>query len=144
MEDTTCELCNLLLNPESIAGGIIKVTEYFIVVHHQPPVDVKGWLIIVPRRHVEFQTELSRDELGELIKLQAKFTADLKNLVSPERIYWVCFSETVRHIHFHLIPRDKNLPEERRGPKIFSGEKAGSLAKEQIDDICAKIRANTY
>jgi diadenosine tetraphosphate (Ap4A) HIT family hydrolase len=139
MNSTKCDLCNLIENPVRITGGIVHQSEYFYVIHHQPPVDIKGWLIIVPGRHIESQTELTREELDELIHLQAKFTSHLKGLLLPERIYWVCFSEVVRHIHFHLIPRAENLPVERRGPKIFSRDEAKLLKKQEIKDFCKEL-----
>ena len=136
----TCELCRLLEDPESICGGTLLETDHFAVIHHQPPVDVEGWLIAVPKRHVESQSDLNDIELAELVSLEKKLTLLLEKNFHAERVYRVCFSEIVRHIHFHLIPRTADVPAHRRGPGIFSRDEGNLLAEKQIRKLNDRMR----
>ncbi|MDH5654923.1 MAG: HIT domain-containing protein [Spirochaetia bacterium] len=137
----SCVLCALALNPEAIAGGMIYKSKNFMVIHHQPPIDIEGWIIIVPLKHAESQSGLSDEELAELYQIEKKITGILEMDFSAERVYRVCFSEQVRHIHFHLIPRTREVPGNRRGPNIFLRDDSSLVSKEKINQFCSKISA---
>lgn len=132
----SCSLCRKNHKLERLSGQIIYETPSFSVIHQQPPVYVLGWLLIIPKDHLTTQLELTKEQSIELIELQQKFTSILTEYTKAERIYWVMFGEKVKHIHFHLIPIQKDLIPEARGPKIFDwiGEKP--ISELEIDGFC--------
>ncbi len=91
---------------------IIKDGKYFYVTLSNPRL-VPGHLLIIPKRHIEKISELTkkeREELFELIiefqeKILKKFSSgcDLKQHYRPFiKQSWV----KVSHLHFHLQPRE--------------------------------------
>lgn len=51
--------------------------------------------------------------------------------------------ENFKHIHFHIIPKAKDLPEELKGTKIFKMLKCTSeeaVSKEEVIDFCNKMK----
>jgi diadenosine tetraphosphate (Ap4A) HIT family hydrolase len=91
------------------------------VVDHAYPTALAGWLVIVPRRHVEALHELSAEEFAELAELQRKTALMLRAELGCQKEYMACFAEAAgfTHIHFHVVPRPTELAKELRGPDIF-------------------------
>lgn len=132
----SCTLCRKYNKLDKLTGQIVFETEHFVVIHQQPPVYVLGWLIILPKEHMTDQLQLTKIQTAELIDLQMKFTRILTELTKAERIYWVMFSEKVKHIHFHLVPVQKDLVSEARGHKIFEWEGEKPVSELEIDGFC--------
>ncbi|WP_113928356.1 HIT family protein [Bacillus sp. P14.5] len=68
---------------------------------------VLGYLYIEPVRHVENWYELTKEEFNEISKLISKISKFLKEELDADRVYTVSISESVRHLHIHLIPRER-------------------------------------
>lgn len=132
----SCIFCRIWHQQEKIVGSILAETENFYCIHQQQPISVLGWLLIVPKNHVTDQTELTEKMSNELSNLQMNMTRLLKDKTKAERIYWTLFSEKVKHIHFHLIPRMKNLPEAAFGAKIFDWTPENSISELEVDGFC--------
>ncbi len=80
-----------------------------------------GWLVLVVRRHVGAIAELTDAEAIELGRLIHRVSAALKEVTGCVKTYVVQFAEALEHphVHFHIIPRMADQPEDRRSMKIF-------------------------
>lgn len=115
------------------------------LVEHAYPVKLKGWFVIVLKRHAEALHSLSGEEFLELSKVLKKITKLLFQELKPHKEYVCCFAEkkNFNHLHFHVIPRPKSLPEQYKGPKIFSllGKKGeSSIPKSEIILFCERLK----
>lgn len=133
-----CSLCEIAAGQTSHPGEIIEKTDLTVVIHHASPAPVAGWLIVYPLRHVEDQTLLNPEEQREIMNLQIAYTESLKKITGAPRVYWMCFSELTPHIHFHLVPRRVDHPEEFRGPNIFQTPEP--VNQEEIEKIVRELK----
>lgn len=80
-----------------------------------------GWLVLVPRRHVVSIAELTDAEAASLGDWQVRLSRALAAVVGCEKTYIAQFAEAegFAHVHFHVIPRQHDIPRELRGPRVF-------------------------
>ena len=93
-----------------------------------------GWLVLVVRRHIEARDELTDDEAVELGVLIRQVSVALKKVTGCVKTYVVQFAEVAEHphVHFHIIPRMANQPEERRSTRVF--EYLGVSEEERVSE----------
>ena len=122
----------------------IHRTQFWDIAHCNAAT-IPGWLVLVARRHIEAIDELKQDEALELGVLLQQVSMALKQVVKCTKTYVVQFAEAEghHHVHFHVIPRMANLPEESRGIKIFeylggSGEER--VSEERMNEIAEKVQ----
>ena len=123
-EITRCNTCGLVANRDNGAAPLwdcIYRTQFWDVVHCNATT-IPGWLVLVARRHIEAIDELTHDEALELGILLHQMSKALKEVVKCTKTYVVQFAEAEghHHVHFHVIPRMVDQPEETRGTKIFN------------------------
>ena len=97
-----CALVDKTLIP---IGGIIKETENFIL-HQDPEVPIKGFLIIASKLHVKAITELSKIQAAEFFELC--YDARVA-LLSFDDILECSLIQEERsnHFHFWILPKYK-------------------------------------
>ncbi len=134
-EDDRCMACRANRGELHPPGGTIYDDGLWRVEHMLAPAVLPGWLIVKTVRHVESLAGLTPSEAAVLGPLIARVTAALERVTDAERVYSALFSEAVRHVHFHLIPRRASLAEAARGPAIFS------LPPAATETACASIAA---
>ena len=80
-----------------------------------------GWLVLVPLRHVTSLADLTAAEAGSLGGWQVRASRALVSVTGCQKTYLAQFAEAegFAHVHFHIVPRPPDLPEELRGPRIF-------------------------
>ncbi|MBS2535889.1 HIT family protein [Catenulispora sp. NF23] len=103
-------------------------------VAHAIGTSVPGWLVLLPRRHVTAIAELSDAEAAGLGTWQVRLSRALHAVVGCEKTYVAQFAEAAGfgHVHFHIIPRMADLPEDSRGPRMF--QQLGREAHEAVPD----------
>ncbi|MFZ6029724.1 MAG: HIT family protein [Chloroflexota bacterium] len=96
-------------------------TKYWDIAHCNATT-IPGWLVLVARRHIEAIDQLTNEEALELGVLLHRMSIALKEVVRCTKTYVVQFAEAEghNHVHFHVIPRMIDQPEERKGPKVFN------------------------
>lgn len=103
-----------------------------------------GWLVLVPRRHVEGLHELSVGEaegLGRLLRAASGALVDTTDCV---RTYVMLFAEAegFSHLHFHIVPRQPDLDPARRGPGVFAylgAQPEDQLREEERDALATHL-----
>ncbi|HYZ94088.1 MAG TPA: HIT family protein [Actinomycetota bacterium] len=105
-----------------------------------------GWVVVLPRRHIEAIHELTDEEAAGLGPLIRSLSIALRTLTGCRKTYVVQFAEAegFAHVHFHVVPRMDDFAEEQRGPNVFS--MLGVPEEEQVpeaerDRIALAIRA---
>jgi diadenosine tetraphosphate (Ap4A) HIT family hydrolase len=114
-----CETCRANRGEVATPGGPIFDDGRWRIEHAFEPIPMVGWLVLKPHRHVESLGDLEPDEAAALGPLIAGAGAAMREVLGCRRIYVVCFAEAVAHVHLHLIPRQDDLPRDRRGPGVF-------------------------
>jgi diadenosine tetraphosphate (Ap4A) HIT family hydrolase len=115
-------------------------------VAHAFDTSLPGWLVLVPRRHVVSIAQLTDAEAGSLGTWQVRLSRALEAVTGCTKTYLVQFAEKegFAHVHFHVVPRMPDIPDDRRGPAIFGylGAPEGErLDDRQQDEVAAELRA---
>jgi diadenosine tetraphosphate (Ap4A) HIT family hydrolase len=104
-------------------------------VAHAFDTSLLGWLVLAPRRHVTTIAELTDEEAAALGPWQVRLSRALRTITGCERTYVAQFAEAAgfAHVHFHLVPRARDLPSKLRGPRVF--DLLGRPAAEQVSVV---------
>lgn len=118
-----CQTCALIARRDAGIAPLwdsIHRTQYWDVVHSYNTA-LPGWLVLVARRHIEAIDELTDEEAAELGILLRRVSLALKEITGCLKTYVIQFAEAAEHphVHFHVIPRMADQPEDRRSTKIF-------------------------
>lgn len=141
-----CWSCMSNSGEKRISPGDPIFEGQFWLVEHIYPTALKGWLVIVLKRHAEALHELSVDEFVELGLLQAKLTRLLFEVLNCEKEYISCFAEKdhFNHIHFHVFARPSDR-DDLKGINSFSvlkTEEKDSLPREEIAAFCTLLKSH--
>lgn len=136
-----CKSCEIEDNIRS--NHILESSELSIVNYCNDP-KVVGHLIIQPRRHVENLIDLNVEEIADLARLAWKYNKVLLLALDPkpEKTYLCLFSESPDwHLHFHIIPRNAQIPLAERGDCIFRRKPpSNETSEENISKTIVKIK----
>jgi len=141
-----CWSCRSNSGEKRISPGATIFNGKYWLVEHAYPVAVKGWLVIVLKRHVEALHELSSDEFIELAQIQAKLSRFLFEELGCEKEYISCYAEAehFHHIHFHVFAKPKGLAEDLKGRKSFALIKVAeseAVSPNEIIDFCEVLKS---
>lgn len=140
-----CLSCRSISGEERISPGPVIYEGQYWLVEHAYPSSLKGWLVIVLKRHAEALHELTVYEYAELGELQRRVIKLLHEETGCLKEYVVCYAEKAGfyHIHFHIIPRDTHLPDKLIGGKIFAMlkvEKDQAVEPKEIRLFCEHLK----
>ncbi len=116
------------------------MTEHWRVAHAFDSA-LPGWLVVLPSRHAVAIAELRPEEAAQLgpmlidvSRALAVVTGCLKTFV-----LYLAEAEGFAHVHFHVVPRAAGLPDDVRGPRVFSliGRPVGERVAEDEQDRLA-------
>ena len=101
-----------------------------------------GWLVVIHTRHVESADELTPGESEVLGNLIREASSALKSVTGCQKTYVMMFAEAegFSHLHFHVVPRMSDLPEDRRGPKVFAYLNEEPLSDLRREEISLEVR----
>ena len=107
-----CLTCLSLSGARRISPGPFIYQGTYWVVDHAYPTTHLGWLVILPRRHVEALHELSKEEFQELAEIEYRLVQVMHTDPSTQKEYLMCFAEgeEFHHVHFHVVPKPFDLP----------------------------------
>ena len=140
----TCDLVRRRDRGEAPLWDSIHRTAHWDVVHSYNT-SLPGWLVLVARRHITAIDELTDEEAAELGVLLRRASAALRQVTGCGKTYVCQFAEQAEHphVHFHVIPRLADQPDDRRGPRVFGylgvpdEERVG---EERMNAIAAEVR----
>jgi len=118
---TECLSClGLAGTPRLSPGPPIYIGAYWQVEHAYPS-KLVGWLVIVLRRHAIALHELTEEEFAEFGSILGLTVRAVHGALGAAKEYAACYAEArgFEHIHFHVVPRAHDLPEELRGAESF-------------------------
>lgn len=138
----TCLICE---KHKEYDPYLIYEDAYLKISHGPLGSNVLGYIYIEPKRHVEGWSELSNEELVNITTSVKSLEVILNKTINAERVYTVTISESVKHLHFHIIPRVKgqqlkgvSLIEQVTQQKIVIEEKI--ITQEMIIDFVNNAR----
>lgn len=136
---TTCELIERRDAGNAPPWDCITRTPGWDVVHAFGTA-IEGWTVLVVRRHITAVADLTDGEAGELGHLVRSVSRGIQEIIGCEKTYVVQFAEAAQHshVHFHVIPRDRDLPGPLRGPGIFG------LLGVPADECVTEARMNNF
>jgi len=118
-----CRTCELVERRDRGAAPlwdcIIRTPCWDIV--HCYGTSLEGWLVLVSREHKSAIADLTDEEASELGPLLKLTSAALHDRLACVKTYVVQFAEHPLHphVHFHVIPRALDHPQDQKGPRIF-------------------------
>lgn len=138
--DLDCGTCKANRGELAAPGGVIYADALWRVEHRLEPLQIAGWLIAKPLRHVTAFADLTEAEAAAFGPLVRRVMSALANVVGPAKVYLLLLAEQERfeHIHFHLIPRAHDLPEQFHGPEIFHYD--GKPAWAEAESVAERVR----
>lgn len=111
MQAATCISCRTLAGAVAPPGGVVYDTPHWAVFLRSRPLLVPGQGFIVLRRHCEDIAALTDDEAASLGVVVRQVAAAYNAVLAPERVHIGLYGEGVRHIHLHVMPRMRGMPE---------------------------------
>jgi diadenosine tetraphosphate (Ap4A) HIT family hydrolase len=105
-----CPACAEMAGETSAPGGVVFENAHWFVSHHTGLYTDPGELIVKTRRHCESLAELTREEGETIGPVLRSAVQAMERVVVAERIYIVSFNERLRHVHFLLLPRTRDMP----------------------------------
>jgi diadenosine tetraphosphate (Ap4A) HIT family hydrolase len=144
---TYCKTCELISRRDANNAPLwdcIYRTQHWDIVHNYQT-SLPGWLVLVVRRHIGSIDELTHEESIELGVLLRQVSLALKEITGCVKTYVIQFAELAEHqyVHFHVIPRMANQPENRRSTNVFgySGvSEEERVSEEMMNEIATKAQ----
>ena len=142
-----CKTCELIARRNAGTAPLwdcIHQTAYWDVVHSYDTA-LPGWLVLVVRRHIIAVDDLTDAEAIELGQLIRRTSIALKEVTGCLKTYVIQFAERADHphVHFHIIPRMADQPQERNSTLVFGylGVPAEErVSEEMMNSIAVKVR----
>ncbi len=120
---TDCLTCELTRRRDAgtapLWDNIYRIEHWDVA--HAYNTSLPGWLVLIARFHRAAIADLSAGEAAELGPLLRRVSMALQAATGCEKTYVVQFAEAAGHghVHFHVVPRMADLPNDYRGPDIF-------------------------
>ena len=126
-DSAECWSCPSLSGAQRISPGHFIHEGRYWMVDHAYPTRLLGWLVLVLKRHAEALHDLSAEEMAEMGDLIRRSCQVLREVARYQKEYVSLYAEAPHfaHLHFHIIPRAADLPDNLRGPRLrhaHSGE----------------------
>ncbi len=143
-----CKTCELVARRNADLAPLwdcIFRTPYWDVAHCFDSA-LPGWLVLVSRRHIAAVDELTAAEAAELGPLIRQTSAALREVTGCSKTYVIQFAESPDHphVHFHIIPRMDNQPEDRKSVHVFKylgAPEAERVSEEVMNAIAISVRS---
>jgi diadenosine tetraphosphate (Ap4A) HIT family hydrolase len=104
-----CFACDVNAGRIGAPGDVIYEDEYWRAEHGIDRL-VRGYVVLKPKRHARELADLTGPESAGLGPAMRRLIQAMRSALGTERVYVCSFGETVRHVHFHLIPRYRDMP----------------------------------
>lgn len=135
-----CYACRMAADDAPLHECFMRVDGWRVALDFNS--SLEGWLIITPLRHVESLTELNVNEAAVLGTLLRGASIALTAVTGCLKTYVMLFAEAdgFAHLHFHIVPRMPDQPDEFRGPKVFGYLKQTAVSEDRRDELAELLR----
>ena len=138
----TCHLTAIRL--EQPLCERIYETEHWRVAHAFNT-SLPGWLVVISMRHAASFAELTEAEAASFGPFLHRVSRALQEVTGAVKTYTVLFAEKPEHshVHFHVIPRMAELPDDKKGARIFDYlgvSEAEAVPLETRNDLAALLQ----
>lgn len=127
-----CVFCEIVNG--NIHAAIVFETDEFLSFMDKYPLN-RGHLLVIPKQHHEFLTNMNNNEVAELFKLVNMISKYLWKLVKADGLSigqsnGKAASQDIFHVHVHIIPRFDNDSDGGSWPtrKTFTRKELEELA----------------
>ena len=139
-----CLTCLNLSGERRISPGPFIYEGNGWVVDHAYPTTHLGWLVILPKRHIEALHELTKEEFLELAEIEYRLVQVMRADPSVQKEYMMCFAEGegFHHVHIHVVPKPANLPARLKGPRVFAlltVNEAHAIPARELTTFCEEF-----
>jgi diadenosine tetraphosphate (Ap4A) HIT family hydrolase len=100
-----CYLCDII--EKNNLDNMIMENEYAMVTFIDETRE--GQCLVFTKNHRKSMTEMDLDEWKSVGEIVHKVSKALEKKYDAEKTYLLCISDMVEHVHFHIIPKHKNL-----------------------------------
>ncbi|MDP8904076.1 MAG: HIT family protein [Chloroflexota bacterium] len=135
-----CFTCEVNAGHREAPGGTIYEDAHWLADHGTPPL-MRGYIVLKPKRHVADFGDLHPAESAAFGTAMQRLLSAIRAALNPERVYVCAFGETVRHAHFHLLPRYADMP--RLGPSLVEAlfAERWRCTTEEAEEAAGRVRA---
>lgn len=139
-----CLTCLNLSGERRISPGPYIYEGTYWMVDHAYPTTHPGWLVILPKRHIEALHELTQEEFRELADIEYKLVQVMHIDPAIQKEYLMCFAEGegFHHVHIHVVPKPADLPAHLKGPRVFgllTVDEEHALAPAELTAFCEEF-----
>lgn len=124
---------------------LIFETKYFRV-EQSTEISIPGYLIVSMKEPVSDFSIMSEEVAADLGLSILKACKIVEEVIKPEKVYVAKFGEQCKQIHFHILPRTKDLLEEYikasdtkekpiSGPQIFDWARNTCLSNKANEEF---------
>ncbi|GAA2453760.1 HIT family protein [Agromyces soli] len=113
MSDTRndCPFCEIVVNEDSDAREIYRDAETIAFFPTEPA--ILGHTMVIPRRHVPDIWELDENTAARLASTTLAIASAIRDTIKPDGLNVIqsngaAASQTVMHVHVHVVPRWEN------------------------------------
>lgn len=144
-----CDTCARLAQRDAghapLWDAIYRTPHWDLV--HAYNTSLRGWLVLVVRRHIEAVDEMGDVEALELGRLLRNVSRALKATTGCQKTYVMQFAESPSHphVHFHIVPRMADQPEDHKSTRIFKYlgvPQAERVSEAEMTALAEQIRAH--
>jgi ATP adenylyltransferase len=101
----------------------------------------KGRINVVFKGHKSEITELTPEELADYTSDLAKAASAVQAAFNPDKINYGAFADTMKHLHFHVVPKYKDGPSWGKTFEMMPENKV-LLNEEEYNEIIENIKRN--
>jgi diadenosine tetraphosphate (Ap4A) HIT family hydrolase len=143
---SACHSCERLAFRDPAPRDRVVSTEAWSVAHAFNA-NLEGWLVVLPRRHVEGLDELTLDEANELGALLRALSVALREVTGCVKTYVLLLAEAegFSHVHLHVVPRAAEMDDAHRGARVFTllgNADLDQVTSERMDELATSLRAS--
>ncbi|MEG0773792.1 HIT family hydrolase [Clostridium sp.] len=133
-----CIGCSIGSGETMPPGGIIAETKNFVL-HQDPEVPIKGFLIIASKEHIKSIAQLTQEEAAELFDLVYRARLAMNNIPDITEIT-IVQEERSGHFHLWLLPRYEWMKDKFENSlssirKIMSYSKENLKSKDNLEEV---------
>ena len=101
-----CYLCKKIADKKNLKNLIMENEHAMVTFIDETR---EGQCLIFTKNHRKSMTEMSIDEYKAVGELIVKVSRALEKKYDCEKTYLLCIGDKVEHVHFHVIPKHRDL-----------------------------------